>query len=54
MQVITILAKNYVALCSVHTGFLSKVDSKDVKITLVKDLELLLQCLLVIPKELPN
>lgn len=54
MQVITILAKNHVALYSVDTGFLSKVDSKDVKITLVQDLELLLQCLFVIPKELPS
>ena len=42
MQVITVLAENNVTLSSINTGFLSKVDSKDIEITLVKDLELLL------------
>lgn len=54
MQVVTVLAENHVALGSVHTGFLGKVDSKDIEITLVKNLELLLQGLLMIPKELPS
>lgn len=54
MQVVTVLAENHVALGSVDTGFLGKVDSKDIEITLVKDLELLLQGLLMIPKELPS
>ena len=54
MQVITVLTKNHVALSSIDTGLLGKVDSKDIEITLVKNLELLLQCLLVISKELPN
>ena len=54
MQIITVLAENHVALSSVDTGFLSKVDSKDIEITLVKNFELLLQCLLAIPKELLN
>ena len=52
MQIITVLAENYIALSSVHTSFLSKVDSEDVEVTLVKNLELLLQFLFVIPKEL--
>ena len=54
MQVITVLAENHIALSSIDTGLLGKVDSKDIEITLVKNLELLLQCLLVISKELPN
>ena len=54
MQIITVLAKNHVALSSINTGFLSKVDCKNIEITLIKNLELLLQCLLVIPKKLPN
>ena len=37
MQVITVSAENHVTLCSVDASFLSKVDSKDVKITLVKN-----------------
>ena len=52
MQVITVLAEYYVALSSVDAGFLGKVDSKDIEFTLVKNLEFLLQCLLVVPKEL--
>lgn len=52
MQVITVLSENHVALSGIDTGFLSKVDSKNIEITLVKDLELLQQRLLVISKEL--
>lgn len=54
MQVITVLAENHVALSSVDASFLGEVDSKDIEITLVENLKLLLQSLLVIPKELPN
>ena len=42
MQVITVPAENHVALSSVDAGLLSKVYSKDVEITLIKNLELLL------------
>ena len=52
MQIITVSAENYITLCSVDASFLSKVDSKDVEITLVKNFKLLLQSLLVISKEL--
>ena len=52
MQVITVLTEDHVALSCVDAGFLGKVDSKDIEFTLVKDLEFLLQCLLVVPKEL--
>ena len=54
MQIITVLAENHVTLSSVDAGFLGKVDSKDIEVTLIEDLELLLQALLVIPKELPS
>lgn len=54
MQVITVLAENHVALSSIDAGFLGKVDGKYIEVTLVKNLELLLQALLVIPKELPS
>lgn len=54
MQIVTVLAENHVALSGIDTGFLSKVNSKNIEITLVKDLELLLQRLLVISKELLN
>lgn len=54
MQVIAIFAENHVALSSVDASFLGKVDSKNVEVSLVKKLELLLQALLVIPKELPS
>ena len=54
MQVIAVLAENHVALSSINTGFLSKVDSKNIEITLVENLELLLQCLLMIPEKLLN
>lgn len=54
MQVITVLTENHIALSSIDTGFLGKVDSKNIEITLVKNLELLLQRLLVISKELLN
>ena len=54
MQVITILTENHVPLSSIDTGFLCKIDSKDVEIALVENFEFLLQCLLVIPKELPS
>ena len=52
MQVITVSTEYHVALSSVDAGFLSKVYSKNVEVTLVKDLELLLQALFMIPKEL--
>ena len=54
MQIITVLAENHVTLSSVDAGFLGKVDSKDIEVTLIEDVELLLQALLVIPKELPS
>lgn len=54
MQIITVFAENHVALSRVDASFLSKIDSKDIQITLVKDFELLLQALLMIPKELPS
>lgn len=37
MQIITVSAENHVTLCSVDASFLSKVDSKDVEIALVKN-----------------
>lgn len=52
MQVITVFAENHVALSSVDAGLLGKIYCKNIKVTLVKYLELLLQALLVIPKEL--
>ena len=54
MQVITVLAKNHVTLSCVDAGFLGEIDSKHIEFSLVKDLELLLQSLLVISKELPS
>ena len=54
MQIITVSAEDHVTLCSVDASFLSKVDSKDVEITLVKNFKLLLQSLLVVSKELQN
>lgn len=38
MQVITVLAENQVALGSIDAGFLGKIDSKNIEITLVKNL----------------
>ena len=42
MQMIAVLAENHVALSSVDAGFLGKVDSKDIEVTLIETLELLL------------
>ena len=52
MQVVTILAQYDITLGVIDASFLSKVNSQDVQITLVKDLKLLLQSLLMIPNEL--
>ena len=50
MQVISVLAKNNITLSGIDSSFLSEVDGQDVKIALIKDLELLLQRFFMIAK----
>ena len=50
MQIISVLAKDNIALSCIDCRFLSKIDGQYVKIALIKDFELLLQRFLMIAK----
>ena len=52
MQIISILAKEDIALCRIYTCLLSEVDSEDIEIPLVKYVKLLLQSLLMVSENL--